>query len=602
MKKFVFLCLFLVHSLLAPAAVILVGSNSDLPTMQGGLHTLRSAIAAANPNDSIQFSANFTITFGSPIIINKSLSIIGNGTQATILDGNGSARLFEVYQPVNFQGLTFQNARSLSSGSSNAGWGGAVHLNTNASFLYCDFKNNEGSVGGAVHITLLPTTPTNGNILFNQCHFSTNHANFGGGLHIGNTSSKSLIIQNTTFDGNYSQTYGGAFQTDYGNVVMQNCKLLNNSTGFAGGGIYMAYSTVECMNVAVVNNQANDGAGVYLDLSSTLQLRSTTIAGNQANTGGGVSGENSQVNAYNTIIAQNQASSSPDIESNSGLAWVVNLIGGNFIGNTAGVSSSTGWDLMGSSTFVLDPRFANLSNGNAALSPCSPALNIGINAAIPQDIYDVDGDLNTAESIDIDVNGMPRRYQQGIVDAGAYEYQGLPNSFGISINEERDAFYRQVIALVAQVSNGSGNYAYEWKLNGQVLSTDQRLLNPCTRKNYVLTVTDLVCNTVQTITYSFRNLYNECGEDPADPVFGLKVYPNPSNGIFTIAVPEGEIRVYTIVNTYGEVIENKVVKKLTNQLEINLGQQRAGLYLLKLVDRKGNTYQKRVFIGTDYQK
>ena len=62
-------------------------------------------------------------------------------------------------------------------------------------------------------------------------------------------------------------------------------------------------------------------------------------------------------------------------------------------------------------------------------SPTSPAVEAGNNAALPADTFDLDGDLNTAETIQVDQRGVgfPRNADSQdlnttqTVDIGAYE-------------------------------------------------------------------------------------------------------------------------------------------------------------------------------------
>jgi hypothetical protein len=58
-----------------------------------------------------------------------------------------------------------------------------------------------------------------------------------------------------------------------------------------------------------------------------------------------------------------------------------------------------------------DPLFTDPANGDYSLFQCSPAIDAGINDSIPA-------------GITTDLAGNPRRYNNGTVDMGAYEYQG----------------------------------------------------------------------------------------------------------------------------------------------------------------------------------
>ncbi|TRW26539.1 T9SS type A sorting domain-containing protein [Flavobacterium zepuense] len=61
-----------------------------------------------------------------------------------------------------------------------------------------------------------------------------------------------------------------------------------------------------------------------------------------------------------------------------------------------------------------------------------------------------------------------------------------------------------------------------------------------------------------------------------------KVYPNPSNGLFTVKVPSGYSPNYTVYNLLGQEVTKGL---LTNNLDtVNLSNAAAGVYLLKVID------------------
>ena len=81
-------------------------------------------------------------------------------------------------------------------------------------------------------------------------------------------------------------------------------------------------------------------------------------------------------------------------------------------------------------TEIVDPK-----NDDYRLSVESPAIDSGINNAVPSDVIDIDNDKDTAEFTPIDLDGNPRFADAPktpdsgcgvpvIVDMGAYEFAG----------------------------------------------------------------------------------------------------------------------------------------------------------------------------------
>ena len=82
----------------------------------------------------------------------------------------------------------------------------------------------------------------------------------------------------------------------------------------------------------------------------------------------------------------------------------------------------------------------------------------------------------------------------------------------------------------------------------------------------------------------------------------LKVYPNPSNGVFTLSTnyefnPEysGRIAVYDVL---GQLVWSAGSKNLTrgnNEIEIDMRELRAGIYQLQVTTDKG-TFNKKIVV------
>jgi hypothetical protein len=165
----------------------------------------------------------------------------------------------------------------------------------------------------------------------------------------------------------------------------------------------------------IADNSASQGSAIYFLVPSGSQgptLVNNTFAGVTGITQGQVvwaSGFDSQAQFFNNIVVgptQQDAiwcdgtySQQPPMLSNND-AWSVS--GTGFQGTCASQSGQNG-------NLSLNPRFVNPLKGNFQLRKTSPAINAGDNSA---------PDLPST-----DLAGKPR-IVGGVVDMGAYEYQG----------------------------------------------------------------------------------------------------------------------------------------------------------------------------------
>lgn len=434
-----FVILFFMIGQVSAQTTWLVENTSDAASPVSGQHTLRSAIGAATSGDIIEFATStngLAIVFGSEIAVNKELTIKGNGSVNTVLDGNNATRMFTISSPLYLEGVTVRNAYF-------AGAGGAIHTTNSITVKSCVFTGNSSQiVGGGIWVNL--SNAVNAKVLIDDCTFAGNSATYGGAMYLVLLSGNAdFTIKNTKLRSNTASGYGGAiyaFGVD-ADFTMVNTDVIGNVADQFGGGLYFdGLKSATITNSAILNNRSiiSDGGGINLR-GFSLYLNNSTVAGNQANVRAGgictfasVTGTPTEVHFSNSIVAKNQASTHPDIQSPAGVNTVLN--GGNFIGINTGLSTINGTNLLGTTSNPIDPLFVNLAGHDARLTACSPAINIGDNALIPQDDLDVDGDGNTTETIDIDLNSQARIYGTTNVDAGAYEFQsqlinGAPNPF-----------------------------------------------------------------------------------------------------------------------------------------------------------------------------
>ena len=441
-------------------SVIVVTSAGDDTDANDGVVTLREALSLAKSGDKITFASSLkgkTISVNSQISVSKSVTIDASSlytastkTPGITLSGGNSTRMMYVNSgyTVVLKGLKFTDGRS-------SVCGGAIWNNGDLTFENCVFKNNNSNngsyFGGAIAVksgakltaksssfsgnvgagvfsfqTSLSSTVTDCEFANNDCDAfyivsgevsATNcditDAN-GSGVYVGSSGKASLTGCNITGSG------GAGVYVSGGEISLTNCAVNNNGgsgvsvsggavsltscsvTGNGSYGVYVSSSGVfAATNALIAGNTARYGAGV--ELYGTATLYNCTITGNAASYyGGGVEMNGSAVlNAYNTIIAGNTASSGADVyfygSSSNAVANAYNTL-----------SSYTAWT-SGSNNLTYNAStalFTNATAGDYTLAGNSQAIDKGNNQHV-------------ATSLDLAGNS---RVAGGTVDLGAYEY------------------------------------------------------------------------------------------------------------------------------------------------------------------------------------
>ncbi|HNK63404.1 MAG TPA: choice-of-anchor Q domain-containing protein [Anaerolineales bacterium] len=406
MKLLVFSLLFGGSFLFSPvkaATVITVTTAGDAIAMDGQC-SLREAVIAANTNtasnecpagsgaDTIVFSPDLTQPIVLTLIganednaatgdldLTGVLTIQGSGAEQTIIDGNGTDRVFEVRPGANvtLTGLTIRN------GNASSGDGGGILISGSQ-------PTSKLSLAG---VFILGNTATS-----------------GGGIQVlGNGASAS--IQNTTIRSNIAMAAGGGI-SNTGVLTVTGSTLYQNQAT-SGGGINHAGFSMNLTNVTISANNASDNGGGLYNRADAILLN-VTIAGNSANgpsTGGNIFIDQSSLSIKNSIVAN------------------ANVDGNCF--NSEGRINSQGHNLEDQDTCNFTAN-GDLSNTPPLLSLLQdnggPTLTHSLQAASPA----VDGTEN---------DGCPQTDQRGfsrpvdgngdgnaVCDIGAYEANGEPST------------------------------------------------------------------------------------------------------------------------------------------------------------------------------
>jgi CSLREA domain-containing protein len=310
--------------------------------------SLREAIAAAQPGNTILFSALFddpqiiTLSgaagFGQ-LVINKSLTIMGKGAQSLTVRRSPTAtaefRIFEIGGDitVNLSGITIAGG------------------------------NVSGEQGGGIRLT------GSSRVAVTNSHITGNNAQFGGGIF--NSYDSTLTLTGSTVSANTADCAcgGGAGINNDGALTITNSTLSGN---------------------VKTNGAGNSAGGIFNFATGTITITSSTIADNQAadpESAGGIFRNGGTITVRNSTIAQNRNNAIvPDV---AGGAFVSE--GYNLIGNTGTVTgfSQTG-DQTGNSATPVNPGLDALglyggTTPTHRLQTSSPAIDKGKSFGLTSD-------------------------------------------------------------------------------------------------------------------------------------------------------------------------------------------------------------------------
>ncbi len=240
----------------------------------------------------------------------------------------------------------------------------------------------------------------------------------------------------------YDIFHGGGIYNENASPVLSNLIIRGNEAGQNGGGIFNTGSSNPILtNVTITGNKANQNGGGICNLgASTPVLVNVTIAGNRSvSPGGGIYTNRSSPGSptlENTIVWGNIPEDVYNNNTNSAPVIHYSLIGAESCppfascANTLfSTSFSTFFDAPG---FVSAPDAftAPFTGGNYTLLPFSPGVNGG-NPATNLALFPGGPDYP------LDLAGGPRvfgRDDGGIIDIGAYEYQGASSPLAASHN------------------------------------------------------------------------------------------------------------------------------------------------------------------------
>lgn len=385
------------------APSLVVTTKTDVVNPYDNLTSLREALAYANTNSStktVSFAAALNgqailLTQGE-LLITAPVTIAGNGTTNTIIDGQTNSRIFRINDlgqaiSVGISNVTLQNGHAvepLVGVQPHDGDGGAILTDDLATLTISGsvLNSNKSDVDGGAILNLGTLHITGTTFTGNKA--DENNISFSEGGAIFNAASGTLTVSSSTFTSNFASEDGGAILNDNSATIDNSTFTLNttgddagaidnqnglltintssftqNTVGDVGGAIRISGGTAIISNSLLAGNFApTDSGAIHND--GDLTIINTTISGNTTNgVGGGVYVHGGTLRALSSTLTLNRADADGNggetgggiYSESAGQATLGNtIVAGNLIGAGAVTANDIdGGTLVGTSSFNL---------------------------------------------------------------------------------------------------------------------------------------------------------------------------------------------------------------------------------------------------------
>ncbi|HEX6641546.1 MAG TPA: Calx-beta domain-containing protein, partial [Thermoanaerobaculia bacterium] len=442
----------LAASPVANAATFTVSNLND-----NGAGSLRDALASANADaaaDVITFQSGLTGTIAlttGQLYIGESVDIQGPGPSVITVSGEGSSRVFYLYDPdatldVRIAGLTITDGLA-------AIGAGVVNFGENLTLDDVVITENFAQGSGA---GLWSDSPNGGLTITDSTISGNEAASDGGGIYLYNATGP-VLIENSVITGNSALSDGGGiyFYDPTGGVTIRDTEISNNHAAF-GGGVFLYRSDGEFVierstisgndalfgggfffytpndailieNSTISGNDATSGSGggiYFYALYNGMTINFTTITGNTAaGDGGGIYVQNGTAVVTNSIVAQNTSPQPTEYDFGSGET-------GSFdISFSAFGDSGPHMNLIAGNLPATDPQLGPLAdNGGPTLTHrpalTSPVLNAADPSVVPPPSTDQRGEPRF----------YPTRADMGSVELVGGVIQFNPTTYSVAEN------------------------------------------------------------------------------------------------------------------------------------------------------------------------
>jgi CSLREA domain-containing protein len=338
-------------------------------------------LLSATPSCSYRMVSNTNLLSEnmSALCVNGTVTIVGAGSDSTIIDAGGaggatccgsyfSARgmVITLGSVVTLSGVTIQNG--ISSGGYRFIGGAGINNQGTLNISQCAFTANNGIVGGG-------GIWNDGTLVADNIIFRANIGRGGPGL--SNNSTGKAEISNSTFDSNVASSGGGAIDNT-GPLKILSSTFSNNTSGGNGGAISNDYATVALTNVTIVNNQGFSGGAIWNYQFGIMTVNNSTIVQNRATDRTGGVANSDSFTVSNSIIGGNYETWEPTVPTDC--AGPITSQGHNLISSITGTCVVSG--AKSSDIYNVPPGVAALgpnggSTQTAALTSTSPEINQG---------------------------------------------------------------------------------------------------------------------------------------------------------------------------------------------------------------------------------
>lgn len=418
------------------SATIYVGPYEKIKTIQAGIDTAKSGDTIIVKDGTYTGAGNLNLDLKGKIL---TLSCGNNGTGACTIDAQQQGRGFYFHSGESndtvVSGFTIKNGKDVIQ-LEKPGGGGILIYGACPTIRGCTITGCEALGGGGIAIYANSAPSIENSVIA----ANTSYSSGGGILSQGSSPTiKNSTISSNIVGGNADGARGGGIfilgpPPLRPPVVIDYCTISGNHPGplnkqkqnLEGGGAAISGNVILSRS-SIVNNRGWTGGGIAPRGGSSIV--SSTISGNSAGFGGAIYSRQSYT-VSNSIFTDNRANFGGTVNTRGGQisnctftnttgTWItgtVEAINCIFWGNSKGFSGSPnisfsdvmgGWP--GDGNIDADPLFIDALNGDYRLSVGSPCIDAGFTDETILQKYDKHGVL---------------RISGGVVDMGAYEYQG----------------------------------------------------------------------------------------------------------------------------------------------------------------------------------